>query len=281
MSTENHVNYVPHPQGDMSEPDPFAQSLASDGRRLFSQAHGEGRRYALGVRYDEPQGHLEVFPANGVVRYQGEGISIAGQFPGDPYIEPDRLVFSSESEHESRSLIVTDQGEVTLFVSPRPPFAEPDELGRLIAASDHIEHEIAVIAKSARSYDPIAADQPKPDVSNIKNAMNTKPETEKAPRVEVEGRVGRDPILRESAKGVKIAMFPLAEHPDGDENETRWHTIVAFKERAEKVIDSVHKGDRVKVIGYVNEREHNGKTIQEINAVVVKPPKPHDPPNTS
>jgi|GEM_PF-6457026 len=155
-------------------------------------------------------------------------------------------------------------GEVTLFLAPHRPFEEPDDLGRLIAASDRDDHVIDAV---------IAADQSKPEESNIKTQSNTEPPTEKAPRVEVEGRAGKDPVLRETAKGVKIAKFPLAEHPNGQEGETVWHTIVSFKDLAQKVSETVHKGDQVKVIGYRNEREHNGKTVQEINAVVVKPPK--------
>ncbi len=99
----------------------------------------------------------------------------------------------------------------------------------------------------------------------------------KAPRVELEGRVGRDPRVRETAKGVKIAKFPLAEHPDGQEGETVWYTIVAFKDLAQKVSETVRKGDQVKVIGYLNAHEHNDKSYPEINAVVVKPPKPQTP----
>ncbi len=273
MSVENIRPFPqPEPKGDMSERDPFAQALASDGRQLFSQTHGEGLRYAIDGMYDDPQGYLEIFPQNGVVRYQGEGISIAGQFPEHPYIEADRLVFSSESEHESRSLIVTDQGEVTLFIAPRPPLAEPDELGRLIAASDQIEREINVIAKSALHPETIATDQqPEPPKANTETTMDTKAETERKQRIEVTGRAGREPKIQETAKGTKIAKFPLAEHPEGDEGPTKWHTIVAFKDLAQKVSDTVKKGDEVKVIGYRNEREYNGKTIQEINAVVVKP----------
>ncbi len=274
MSTETIRPFPQLFERDMSELDPFAQALRSDGRQLFSQSHGEGRRYALGGIYDEPQGYLEVFPKHGVVRYQGEGISIAGQFPEPPSIEADRLVFSSESEHETRSMIVTHQGEVTLFIAPRPPLAEPDELGRLIAASDQIEREISVIAKNAFPIEPIAADQPKPDESNSKTESNTKQEPEKAPRIEVEGRVGRDPRIRETAKGNLVAKFPIAEHPNGQDGETVWHTIVAFKQVAQNVSETVHKGDQVKVIGYVNAHEHDGKNYREINAVVIKPSKP-------
>ncbi len=106
-----------------------------------------------------------------------------------------------------------------------------------------------MIAKSAIGSQPIARERAKQPLANTETASNTKADTEKALRVEKEGRVGRDPLLRETTGGTLIAKFPLAEHPDGRE------------------------GDQVKVIGYRNDRKYNGKMHQKINAVVVKPPK--------
>jgi hypothetical protein len=110
-------------------------------------------------------------------------------------------------------------------------------------------------------------------VPSTEPAMNTEPTAEIKRRVELMGRAGRDPRMQETAKGIKIAKFPLGEHPEGDEGPTVWHTIVSFKERAQHVVDTVKKGDELKVIGYRSEREYKGKTIEEINAVVVKPTK--------
>jgi single-stranded DNA-binding protein len=144
--------------------------------------------------------------------------------------------------------------EVTLFA--RPPREE-------VIAGELVQVE-----------EEIAADQDAPAISNIKTETNTESTTERQPRVEISGRVGRDPRVRETTQGTLIAKFPLAEHPEGLTGPTVWHTIVAFKERATFVRDNVRKGQEVKVIGYVNDHDHNGKTYQEINAVVVKPPKP-------
>lgn len=266
----------PIPMSQPAERDMSAasdQALASASHPIVSQAHGEGRRYPVGGQYDDPQGWLDVYPASGFVRWQSAGIGLGGQFPDPPYVEADRLVFSAESEHEFRSMTVTDQGEVTLFVAPNPPVREPDVIGQALAQADHDDRLIT----EAMATQKIAADQSKPIETNIKTASNTKPETERGERVEIPGRVGRDPRLRETAKGVKIAKFPLAEHPEGDDGPTRWHTIVAFKELAQKVSETVKKGDELKVIGYRNEHEYNGKTYPEINAVVVRTPKPQPP----
>jgi hypothetical protein len=268
MSIENRQPLPAPAERDMSMQ--AEQALASASHPIVSQAHGEGRRYPVGGAYDEPQGWLDVYPTSGFVRWQSEGTAIGGRFPDPPFVERDRLVFSAESETEFRTMTVTDQGEVTLFLAPVPPLREPDPIDQAFVRSLADERLIA----EAMAKQPIAADQPKPEESNIKTASNTKAETERGERVELSGRVGRDPRVRETAKGTLIAKFPLAEHPEGDENTTQWHTIVAFKERAAFVRDNVKKGQEVKVIGYTNDHEHDGKTYQEINAVVVKPPKP-------
>jgi single-strand DNA-binding protein len=94
-------------------------------------------------------------------------------------------------------------------------------------------------------------------------------------------RVGRDPRLRHTKTGVLIAKFPLAEHvssPEGGEEVTNWHTVVAFKALAQKVSEEIKKGDAVKVVGYLSERVYAGKSRTEINAVVVKPETAPTPP---
>lgn len=144
--------------------------------------------------------------------------------------------------------------EVTLFMRPLPTLLD----GEVVDAEPVAEEALT---------------EPPP-------SSNTEPPTEKGNRVEIPGRVGRDPRLNETAKGTLIAKFPLAEHPEGNEGETVWHTIVAFKDLARKVSETVHKGDEVKVIGYRQEREHNGKTQTEINAVAIRHPKPPTPPES-
>ncbi len=154
------------------------------------------------------------------------------------------------------------------FPEPNWDMSEPDPWDAVFAQSDHDDHLIDV-ALHQQTPPP----QPSELRTNTETASNTKAEPERKVRVELSGRVGRDPRARETTRGVLIVKFPLAEHPDGHEDETTWHTIVSFKKRAQKVIETVHKGDQVKVIGYLSERAYNGKTIKEINAVVVKPPK--------
>jgi hypothetical protein len=91
-------------------------------------------------------------------------------------------------------------------------------------------------------------------------------------RLHLAGRVGADPVFRTTPKGTLVGRFPLAIHnPD---NTTTWQQVLAFNARAEKLRDTIHKGDAVQVVGYVHEREGKGRdgqprTIRELYAVTV------------
>jgi hypothetical protein len=91
-------------------------------------------------------------------------------------------------------------------------------------------------------------------------------------RLTLSGRAGADPAFRLTSKGTLVGRFPLAiHHPD---NTTTWEQVIAFNTRAEKLKDTLHKGDAVEVVGYMHEREGKGrdgqlKTIRELYAVTV------------
>jgi hypothetical protein len=91
-------------------------------------------------------------------------------------------------------------------------------------------------------------------------------------RVSLSGRVGSDPTFRTTPKGTLVGRFPLAVH--GEDSSTTWYPVLAFNQRAERLRDSVHKGEAVRVVGYVHERETRTRAgdtrkIQEIYAVTI------------
>lgn len=96
------------------------------------------------------------------------------------------------------------------------------------------------------------------------------------PRVQLAGRLGQNPTLRTTPKGTLVARFPLGVRDEQDLEKTIWHTVLAFKQRAEQVRDQLKKGDAAEVIGYLHTREilrrdGSSRTIQEVYATVVKP----------
>ena len=101
------------------------------------------------------------------------------------------------------------------------------------------------------------------------------------------GNVGRDPDVRETQSGTKVAHFSLATNRriggNGDEPQERtdWHRLTLWSRLAQFAEDYVHKGDRVYVEGILeyDSYERDGVTIPtaEVNVrevVLLSPPGP-------
>jgi primosomal replication protein N len=102
----------------------------------------------------------------------------------------------------------------------------------------------------------------------------TRSETEARPRVQLAGRLGQNPTLRTTPNGVLVARFPLGVKDQDDLSKTTWHTVLAFRDRAEQVRDQLKRGDAVEVVGYRHERtvpgRHGPRTVAEIYATLIK-----------
>jgi single-strand DNA-binding protein len=81
------------------------------------------------------------------------------------------------------------------------------------------------------------------------------------------GHCGRDPELRHTPGGKRIAKFSMAtNHKDKAGNvDTTWHSILAWEEQADAAMH-VRKGQVVCVVGKESTREYNGKEYTEITA---------------
>ena len=84
------------------------------------------------------------------------------------------------------------------------------------------------------------------------------------------GRVGKNPILRQTKKNKPFCTFTLAEEIHG-EDKPRWHNIVMWDKEAEHWANVLKKGMAVFVQGRTSRREFmskNGelKNYTEINA---------------
>ena len=73
-------------------------------------------------------------------------------------------------------------------------------------------------------------------------------------RVELLGRVGTDPELRQTQNGTAVVQLRLAtDRRNGNEDsQTHWHTVVCWDKQAEAVAQYVQKGERVYVAGRLN-----------------------------
>jgi single-strand DNA-binding protein len=89
-------------------------------------------------------------------------------------------------------------------------------------------------------------------------------------RVLLIGNVGKDPEIRSTQDGTKIASFSLAtsevwRDKSGERQErTEWHRVVCFNERLVKVIESyVKKGTKLYLEGSLQTREWTDKEGQK------------------
>lgn len=91
------------------------------------------------------------------------------------------------------------------------------------------------------------------------------------------GRLTKDPECRYSATGMAVANFTVVtsrrtkvDDKWTDVDVTYW-TVSAFRQLAENVRDSLHKGDAVVVVGKMKSRKYEAKdgtnrTVWEVNA---------------
>lgn len=91
-------------------------------------------------------------------------------------------------------------------------------------------------------------------------------------RVELIGRLGRDPELKHTDDGKPFARFSLAtDRPvRGGETETDWHDVVCWEKQAEFASAYLSKGRLVFVAGRLTYRTWTGKDGQQRRGVEVR-----------
>lgn len=83
------------------------------------------------------------------------------------------------------------------------------------------------------------------------------------------GNVGRDPEVRETKTGKRVANFSLATNrkvSGGEEQRTEWHRLVCWNALAQLAEDYITTGDRLYVEGRVeyDSWERDGVTIPSV-----------------
>ena len=94
-------------------------------------------------------------------------------------------------------------------------------------------------------------------------------------KVFILGNVGKDPEVRSTANGVNIANFSIAttdrqKDKSGNWNDnTEWHSIVAFGKTAEIVRDHVSKGHQVLIEGRIQTRSWDKDGVKQYRTEIV------------
>lgn len=229
------------PQKELPRPwdmDSIAQALLAPGQEAKELALGHGQRFALG---QEETKIVEFFPQSGVVRVTTDVAQIALHGVLEPQVSPEGILI----ERGDAKLEINVDGNISFTTGPGKRQAE---------LSVPESEETPVEVEPSQESKPSKAQEAKE-------------------RLALLGRVGATPSFRTTPKGTLVARFPLAVHEA--ENKTTWHTILAFGERAEKLKESLEKGNQVEVIGYRHTREARTKdgrtkTVEEIYGVVFK-----------
>jgi single-strand DNA-binding protein len=97
-------------------------------------------------------------------------------------------------------------------------------------------------------------------------------------RVLVLGRLGADPILRQTQTGIAVTSFSLATDyylKTKNASETTWHRIVVWGKSAEQCFAELRKGMPVFIEGNIRTRKYIAKdqmekTVMEIHAENVR-----------
>ena len=97
-------------------------------------------------------------------------------------------------------------------------------------------------------------------------------------KVTLVGNLGFDPEVREVSEGRKVARISIAtneryKNAAGEwQDDTQWHTVVAWGASAERVERLLHKGDKVHMEGKLVHRSYEAKdgTKRFVTEVVLR-----------
>lgn len=85
-------------------------------------------------------------------------------------------------------------------------------------------------------------------------------------KIDVVGNLGGDPEMKFRPQGDAIAEFSIANTPfkrqdDGSfvDGDTVWYRVSAWRKDAERVVENLQKGDRVRVTGLLKPSLFEGK----------------------
>ncbi len=90
-------------------------------------------------------------------------------------------------------------------------------------------------------------------------------------RVELLGRVGTDPEMRQSQGGTPVTQFRMAtdRRRQNGETEADWHSVVCWGRQAEAVAEYVRKGNRLYVSGSLAQNTFETEEGQRIHRTEV------------
>ena len=83
-------------------------------------------------------------------------------------------------------------------------------------------------------------------------------------KVELDGRIGKEPQIRETKNGNYVASFTMATNEtfqtaSGWQENTTWHRIIMWNDVLETVKDQLKAGGRMHILGRLTNRSYEDK----------------------
>lgn len=222
------------------------KALHSQAKTCYDPLCGEGYYLSLSQSPEASKPQVGIYPEKSIVRYRDlntviDLVNVQKFMP-----EQDRLRVEVSTETMRTTAFFPATGSIVLSINP--------------------------FKEQAKARDQEAPAEPAP-----KEAEPAKEDKNKD-RVTLTGRIGKDLEVKETKNGKKVLKVPVAVHED---NQTTWHSVFFFGDKAESMAGSFSKGQTVTVVGYKHEHEttvkgKNGpekRLVEVIYGAVMQAPK--------
>lgn len=202
------------------------------------------------------EGRLELYPERLVVRYRSENLRLDMTDVRSLVAKRDGVRIQAGSAKDLSTLFVSATKGISLILGAT-------------ASSD--------VKASRTATEPAPPETPQPAPSPEPSTPPQAPaETAEQPqRVTLTGRVGSEPSARTTPNGRLVVRVPLAVHTG---EETIWHRLIFFDALGKRVVETLHRGNVVSVIGYEHTREVTARTgekrqVTEVYGASIQPTK--------
>lgn len=210
----------------------MAEALRAETEVVEDLYHGQGVLFHIGLSRSK----LAAWQEHSYIEATTEVMQVRMTHVAPPGIDESGVIFYSTTQR-GQAVWIDHGGSIIAYSpgnSPAPEHLYPERPGVLPSHPP--------VPEPAPSSDELA-----PIASSSQPATEPSEQRERSNRVEIIGRVGWEPKFREFQSGNARLQFSISQQMD--DGSTRWHSVKAFRERAQRYKDVIHKGDAIHLIG--------------------------------
>lgn len=256
----------------------LAQALSTTTAPVSDLAYGEGVQLPIGA--EDQAMRVELYPSAAVARLRARDAQVELHRLSAPKADDHGIVLEAQRPDERLRMTVSASGEVALVIAPAQPAASTEAVANEPAPTASAEAPSSATDSTPASTPALPVTAKRTEAAKEAGAGRSasagqpaaEPKGQERQRVTIAGRVGAVPHFRTSPNGILICRFPLAVHHEG---QTIWHSVLAFGARAEKLRETLKKGQEVEIVAYIHHRERRARaggtrTVEELYAVAVR-----------